>query len=192
MRFYNRKMIILFIFLFFLIVCIGYYFNLNFSKNNTYLSLKEAYELAFNQIIEEDVYLYTMTSADLEDVFDLKDGENGKRRFWNLDFNKLNTTDHYIFQIQDGEIVNQVQVPGLNVGEEKLIDSSEILIDSCEALKISKENYEINPGIEWALGYHFMLNKYNGTITISVTGFDQENNFRKIHINPVDLKHELE
>ena len=68
MRFYNRKIIIPFIFCFF-------YFNLNLSKNNTSLSLKEAYELAFNQSSEEDVYLHTMTSVDLENVFDLKGEE---------------------------------------------------------------------------------------------------------------------
>ena len=61
--------------MFFFIVCIGYYFNLNLSKNNTSLSLKEAYELAFNQSSEEDVYLHTMTSVDLENVFDLKGEE---------------------------------------------------------------------------------------------------------------------
>ncbi len=189
----NFKKMILFSFIIFVIVAcfiwIKYFLE---TEDNRYLTLKEAYNLAMNQIEEDEVYLYTMTSADLEGIFDLKDGLDGKRRFWNLDFNKLNTTDHYIFQIQDGKIVTQVQVPGLNVGEEKLIEDSEILIDSFEALRISSENYEINPGVEWALGYHFMLNKYDGIAKISVTGFDQENNFKKVHINPLDLTHELE
>ena len=53
------------------IVEAAFYGN-NVVKVNT---LKEAYELAFNQSSEEDVYLHTMTSVDLENVFDLKGEE---------------------------------------------------------------------------------------------------------------------
>ena len=48
------------------------FYGNNVVKVNT---LKEAYELAFNQSSEEDVYLHTMTSVDLENVFDLKGEE---------------------------------------------------------------------------------------------------------------------
>ena len=35
----------------------------------------ESYDLAYKQSSEEDVYLHTMTSVDLENVFDLKGEE---------------------------------------------------------------------------------------------------------------------
>ena len=163
-----------------------------FSNEKKSLTLKEAYNLAISQISEEDVYLYTMTSADIENMVDEEDGLNGQRRFWNLDFNKLNSTEHYIFQIQDGKIMNFVQVPGIDVGAEKLITLNELTVDSNNALEIALNIYELQAGTIWAIGHHFMLNKYDGNATLSVTGFDSEGNFKKVHINLLDLTYVLE
>jgi hypothetical protein len=147
------------------------------------ITLLEAYNLARNKIQGEGYYLFTMTSADILDYYDEVIYEHGNRRFWNLMFNQVDTSNYLSFHIRDGQIIAIDNVIGINEGIERLIKTDEITLDSPEAFELAFAKYTLLPGNYWALGHHFTLNRFPEGIIIGITGYDENDNFRMIQVN---------
>lgn len=91
---------------------------------------------------------------------------------WDTEYFKTVT-----YNVVNGEIVNKVESQGPNYPE-TLIKLEEINIDSPEALKKAKKDFELYPGKHWAKGYHFTLGKENNILHITVVG-ENSNEERK-------------
>ncbi|WP_313187901.1 WD40/YVTN/BNR-like repeat-containing protein [Lacrimispora sp.] len=178
---YSKKILVVIVIIFIGVICFFV------KENSDFITLKEAYNVAYKKVVEinDKALLYTMTSVDTEDTNNSKEGMKGKRRFWNLDFTAPNSEIHYIFEIRDRKIAKITNSMGELLDKDSLIESNEINLDSSEAIKISVNNYNLKPGISWAIGYHFTLNKYDGTPNLVVVGIDEENNFSQINFNSI-------
>jgi hypothetical protein len=107
------------------------------------------------------------------------DGNNGKRRYWNLDFMDPKTGKHMGMTIHDGKIINKrySQESGdiLNIPNNSF--------DTPKALKIATSQFKLNPGKGWAGGYHFGIEKFENNTVLSVLGRDSNGNFAKVYFN---------
>ncbi|MCE5172282.1 hypothetical protein LQV63_23670 [Paenibacillus profundus] len=117
-----------------------------------------------------------LTSVD--DELGKKSGQDGRRRRWNL---QVSTPDHKraVVSIRDG-IVEKVY-PGVGPYiPEMVVSSEEINIDSPQLVIKSKQERNLLPGIDWANGYHFVLQVLNGQSTITVVGLDNSTKLQQI------------
>lgn len=148
---------------------------------NLELSLKEATKLGLDRAKEwkSDAQLASITSVD-ENMGGSR-GKTGKRLLWNLQFRTSNDSFLYI-GISSGKITDYREFTGPS-GQET-IDLSEIVFDSPKLLKIAASKYRLQPGIDWATGYHYVLEVVEGTPKLSIIGNDKENLFSKINFNP--------
>ncbi|ERI95436.1 hypothetical protein HMPREF1982_00179 [Clostridiales bacterium oral taxon 876 str. F0540] len=138
------------------------------------LTLISAYKTAYHKAIKLDknAKLITMTSGDNPEESTHDIGEDGKRRFWTLEFALPSKNEGVIITIRDAkiELVKEYRKDNINIKE--LLDNKEINFDSSDVLKKSKKTYNLLPGKGWAIGYHFILQKVNNMPTLSVLGVD--------------------
>ncbi|TQR36118.1 hypothetical protein C7Y47_07555 [Lysinibacillus sphaericus] len=63
------------------------------------------------------------------------------------------------------------------------IPYNEIKLDSSDVLQLAKDKYGLNPGKDWATGYHFTLDSIDGLPILTVFGNDRDNRFTRISFN---------
>lgn len=144
------------------------------------ITLKEAINIGFKRAKEWNVnaYLVMLTSVD-EDMGGTR-GATGKRYKWTLSFEAPNTDQQLFLFILKGKISGVHEGKGPSLGKIKLDD---IKFDSPYILKFAKEKYDIQKGMDWATGYHFTLDRIDGTLILNVFGNDRDNRFASISFN---------
>ncbi|MGE7837253.1 hypothetical protein [Viridibacillus arvi] len=141
------------------------------------ITLKEAIILGLDRAIKwnDNAYLASVTSVD-EDMGGTR-GETGKRFKWTLSFESSSTDQQLFVFISKGEISGTYEGKGAVYGEIKLDD---IKFDSPDLVKIAKEKYDLQKGVDWATGYNFTLDSGNGKPTVTVLGNDKDSLFTRI------------
>lgn len=112
-----------------------------------------------------------------------KRGLNGSRFSWNLIFMDEEMDKYLSVAILDSQVRNLEEVMGYYESE---LDLSTLKLDSKEAVKLAQANYDLRPGKEWAIGYHFMLAKINDTSVLRIYGRNRNDNFSFVDINADD------
>ena len=141
------------------------------------ITLKEAFEIGSQKAKEwnKNPYLTFLTSVD--DDSGGTSGETGKRYNWTLSFEAPSTEKQLFVFISKGEISGTYEGNGPSFGEIKFED---IKFDSPYLVKIAKEKYDLQKGVDWATGYHFTIGVENGKPTVTVIGNDRDNRFTRI------------
>lgn len=152
------------------------------STNLKELTLIEAYKLSFEEAKKwnNKSKLYFMTSTDTSKeprgTYDSK----GKRKDWNTMYVVPETNKWLIIEIRDGQVSNTKDFNQFTPPNNKIIDFTDIQIDSSQALKKAKDYFNLKPGKNWAKGYHFVLNKQNSNLILTVVGVDDNGYFTKV------------
>ncbi|WP_077706268.1 hypothetical protein [Virgibacillus dokdonensis] len=152
--------------------------DLQDTKSNFKLTLKQAIELAYSDAVlwNKQAKLIDAISIDNDEK---QTGGDGKRRYWNITFGLPNTNDFYLVNIHDGKINEHVAFP--NEGEELrpkeyfITNLSEIKYDTTELLKKAKSLTNLYPGDVFAKGYNFGITKdpRKNIILIKIIGWDK-------------------
>lgn len=146
------------------------------------LSLKEAYRLGLKRAKEwnQGAELVDMTSVDIEPKG--SKGVHGKRSPWNLLFGVPGTNQALILSVSEGKITEAIQVEQ-TIHADKVIRPREIVQDSTELIEKAKREFQLKPGVQWAEGYHFMLEKSDGIVFFAVVGLNYKDEFTKIYFD---------
>ena len=107
-------------------------------------------------------------------------GATGKRYKWTLGFESPSTNQQLYIFISKGEIIGKLTREVLSNGEIKLED---IKLDSSHLVKIAKQKYDLQKGVDWATGYHFTLDSENGKLIVGVLGNDRDSRSTRISFN---------
>lgn len=147
------------------------------------LTLKEAYQLGLKKAKQwnANATLVDMTSVD--DAKKNSNGENGRRSAWNLVFHEPRTNHSLIVGIYKDKIVNFIPISE-EVSEDRLIYAQEWKVDSVDLVRKAKEQHQLQPGKDWANGYHFNLVKSEQRLFLAVVGLSKENKFTHIYFDP--------
>lgn len=167
------------------------------SMEENAITMKEAITKGYEYIgeISKDAKLAMIMSADAKDKQTIKSGEFGKRSIWNLSFidtksinnNKDDTTTFYYIRISDGKVYDY-HTEKIKSFDKKIIDDPYLIIDSNDAVAIAKNQKGLNPGKDWAIGYHFKMSLISSDDQktepqIIVVGLSPSGNFANIYIN---------
>ncbi|SDN11648.1 hypothetical protein SAMN05518871_103336 [Psychrobacillus sp. OK028] len=141
------------------------------------ITLKEAIDIGFEKAKKwnDNAYLASVTSVD-EDMGGTR-GETGKRYKWTLSFEASSTDQQLFVFISKGKISGTHEGKGAVYGEIKIDD---IKFDSPDLVKIAKEKYDLQKGVDWATGYNFTLYTENDKPTATVIGNDKDRLFTRI------------
>lgn len=167
-----------------LIILLGFK-KFNFINKNDCLTLNEALRIASNKATEWDSksVLLSMTSVDNPALTEKYDGHDGKRRYWNFQFAIPNTDKLLLITIHDGQVISSSEVKESNINENLFISQNEIKLTSQDAIKKCSSYFNIKPGVNWAAGYHFTLDKVDGKPILSIVCSDKEGYFSTISFN---------
>ncbi len=144
------------------------------------ITLKEAIHLGLDRAKKwnENAYLTFLTSVD--DNSGGTRGATGERYNWTLSFEDSSTDQQLFVFISKGEISGTHKGKGPSYGKIKLDD---IKFDSPHLVKIAQQKYDLQKGVDWATGYHFTLDRIDGTLILKVLGNDRDNRFTSISFN---------
>ena len=144
------------------------------------VTLKEAINLGLDRAEKwnENAYLTFLTSVD-EEMGGTR-GATGKRYKWTLGFESPSTDQQLFIFISKGGIIGTHEGRGPSNGVIKLED---IKLDSSHLVKIAKQKYDLQKGVDWATGYHFTLDSENGKLIVGVLGNDRDSRFTRISFN---------
>ncbi len=144
------------------------------------LSLKEAIKLGLNRAKSwnKNAYLASVTSVD-ENMGGTR-GATGKRYRWTLTFETADTDQQLFVVISKGKISATHKGYGAVYGK---LNLDSIKLDSPDFIKIAKEKYDLQKGVDWATGYHFTLQNDNDKPTVVVLGNDKDMLFTRISID---------
>lgn len=165
-----------------LITVLYFILSNNCESGKNLLSFDKAYKLADTIALQwnSNSLLYNAGSVDVDDEVNYK---NDKRAGWNFDFTLINSDEHYIIEIRDGQVDSKVKVKGKRVTKNELISSNEINLTFQNAIQKSIKKYHLKPGVIWAIGYHCEVFKVKDIPQIAVIGLDTARMQQKIYYN---------
>lgn len=144
------------------------------------VTLKEAIDIGLKRAKEWNVNA-TLTSVNsVDETMGGSRGETGKRFKWFMIFIVPGTDDYVLIGISEKKITvfrPSKQSPG------PTIRYDEIKLDSADVLQLAKDKYGLKQGKDWATGYHFTLDRVDGTPILDVVGNDRDNRFARISFN---------
>lgn len=151
---------------------------------NNSVDLLEAYQIANTEAIKWDASAkpYFITSVDDSVKNYSVKGEDGTRSYWNFDFVVEGTDKHLIITIQNKSIVSRIEAES-TVEPNYIISIADLHISTADAVTIARKNYGLLPGIDWAQGYHFVLENDGAALILSVVGLDENGNMKRIYFN---------
>lgn len=163
-------------------VTIFYFILINYETNRKLISFEDAYIKAERLATEWNAnsLLYFAGSVDLDKNTKYK---YDKRAGWNFDFSSSNSNEHCIIEIKNGQVYSTNYVKSTYVTEDKLINKKEIKITFREVLKKAIKDFSLNPGKNWAIGYHCEIYKDKTISQIVVIGLNSEKMQQKIFYN---------
>lgn len=156
------------------------------------LTMKEVIAIAYIDAKKwsDGAELIMITSTDSTDNPSIKSGEAGKRNAWNLTFKDTNSTHEFSILVSNGEVVFSREC---EYGDKTTIKNSDLTLDSSDALLIAINQKKLQPGQDWAVGYHFVLYcapNYNAPdydeseyLIIQVVGLSPRGNFARVTID---------
>ena len=159
-------------------------FAANQPRSDNSVDLLEAYKIASAEAIKWDKSAkpYFITSVDDSIKSRFVKGEDGKRNYWNFDFVVENTDKHLIITIHNGTVTNKIETAS-NVNSDYIINIEELRISTADAVTIAKEHYGLLPGIDWAQGYHFVLENDGYMLILSVVGLNEDGTMSRVFFN---------
>lgn len=124
------------------------------------IDLLDAYEIANTEAVKWDASAkpYFITSVDDSVKSYFTKGADGTRNYWNFDFVVENTNRHFIITIYNKTVVNKIEAESA-VNPDYIFSLADLCISTSDAATIARNNYGLLPGIGWAQGYHFVLEK---------------------------------
>jgi hypothetical protein len=161
------------------------------------LTMKEAISKGYEYVNElsTDANLTMIMSADAKEKQTIHSGELGKRRIWNLEFNDTTktgndgTTTCYVIKITDNKVTDCKSTKATNNTKIENLTST-LILDSTDAVKIAKNQKLLNPGKDWATGYHFKMVYFpldekhkDQRLIIEVVGLSPNGNFAQVDID---------
>ena len=151
---------------------------------NKEYTVNEALEIAFKEatIHNENAKLYYMSSLDERSNTSSELGKNGHRRAWNFDFGIENSNNHIVFTLHKGEIKNLTFTLGPDIPNE-LMSLEDVKIDSPEAVKIARQDFNLKPGENWAYGYHYNVMRLDDIPMMLVVGLNSNKKMHQIKFN---------
>ncbi|OMD08204.1 hypothetical protein [Paenibacillus odorifer] len=155
------------------------------SSNQQEISLIEAIKKGgeFAQNWNPKASLIDVTSVDDPSNANPSEGADGKRKNWNMVFGDVQTGEALIINIQKGKINTSSEIKQtFKINQAISIDS--IKIDSPGVLATAKNMFDLLPGTDWAIGYHFLLTRDNIKTFIGVVGLS-EGKLTKIYFDAV-------
>lgn len=158
------------------------------------LTLIEAVTIGLNKAKEWNKKASLMKIISEDEKMGETKGENGKRYKWNLYFTVSGTGKYVVISILNGKATTSETVNG-----PKNMDTfniNDIRYDSSVLLQKAKEKYDLQPGKNWATGYHFSLDFIEGTPTITIVSLDKEEQFTKVYYDSrsgeeIDAQHKV-
>mgnify|MGYP001008435907 CR=1 FL=1 len=160
-----------------------------YTEKMTTIDIATAYDIALMEAKEwyAGAKTYLATSTDC-DYLDTTQGSDGTRKAWTFTFVKQNPDTCFNVFIKDGAIDHTQEV--LSAFNEKLVLPDEKLnISSKEAVKIAREKYGLLPCENWPVGYHLALKNIDEELYLTVIGFDENKEIKRININGNENKH---
>ncbi|QTD42628.1 hypothetical protein [Sporosarcina sp. Te-1] len=142
------------------------------------LSLKEAISLGLDRAKKWDKESYLIKLTSVDETKGGTRGVKGKRYNWNLFFETPNKNQQFIVGISEGEIKGTHVGQGTINGDPITLD--DIKFDSPYLVRTAQEKYELQKGVDWATGYHFLLDSENGKPIATVLGNDRDSLFTRI------------
>lgn len=129
------------------------------------LSLKEAISLGLDKAEKwnENAYLVKLTSTD--ETMGGTRGAEGKRYNWNLFFEAPSKNHQFRIMISEGGIKETLVGQGTINGNPITLD--DIKFDSPSLVEIAQKKYNLQKGVDWATGYHFLLDSEKGKLTVA-------------------------
>lgn len=167
-----------------IVLCIVFVFYKTIGNKKS-TTIREAYNIAYNEVHKKNPHVLLVSISSTDSILSKEEnnaGKNGRRNSWNLIFAVPNSSESWIVTIRDHKVRDLVKGMGL-YDRKDLIDKNEFTIDSKEALKIVKKEYDIRPGEIWAIGYHFKISKEDGEVVLQVVCRDNKDNFTKIFVD---------
>jgi hypothetical protein len=141
------------------------------------ITLKEAINIGLDRAGKwnENASLASVTSVD-EEMGGTR-GATGKRYKWTLSFVAPSIDQQLFLGISKGEVSFVHEGKGPSFEAIKLDD---IKFDSPYLVKMAKEKFNLQKGVDWATGYNFTLDSENGKPTVTVLGNDKDSLFTRI------------
>lgn len=157
------------------IVSSAFFINRYMHKKDTSLSLIESLKIASDYAYNKNknLKLIKATSVDYPEKSSIDKGTNGKRLVWNFLFGDVDSNKGLIVFVTEGKIGSVKEVSS-TFSTSDYISIDDILLDSKDIIKISRNNYQLKPGVNFAVGYHYTLNKVEKNIVLSVLGLDTD------------------
>ena len=150
------------------------------------LSLKQAINLGIDRAKKWNDKAALINVNSVDETMGGSRGETGKRYNWFLNFMVPGTEYYLLLGISKGK--NTVFKQLKQSGQDQTIAYSDIKFDSSDLVRIAKDKYGLNPGKDWATGYHFILRSVEGTPAITVVGIDKDKLFTSITFNAINGK----
>lgn len=145
------------------------------------ITLKEAINIGFERAKEWNANV-TLTSVNtVDETMGGSRGETGKRFKWFVQFMVPGTEDHLIIGISKKKVTVFEPIKQTNQGSN--IPYNKIKLDSSDVLQLAREKYGLQQGKDWATGYHFELDSFDGEPILTVVGNDRKNRFARISFN---------
>lgn len=140
------------------------------SKSNPSLTFREAYMIAREEAVlwNDSCQLLFATSVDLSSDYEYDINHDGKRVGWNFSFTVPESQQQYIVEIKYKKIYSSKEILGAKHKKAELIENSDIVLDSDTLLRDTMDAESINPGKDWAIGYHFQVMKIANIPTINL------------------------
>lgn len=150
-------------------------------------TMEEAWETANRTAIEwaEDAEVVKINSTDYLDTMDAEHGVDGTRNCWSFFFHSEAKKKQYHMYIVDDEVYSAEEV---TLAIYQGIDMDAITVDSTQAYQMAVE-MGITGGIDWAFGYHYLLQYYNigwdePVLLLVVRGLSENGNEIMLDIDP--------
>ncbi|QRG66670.1 hypothetical protein [Brevibacillus choshinensis] len=151
-------------------------------QTDTELTLKEAYQLGLSIAKKWDSRVTLGQMGSIDDNKIGSKGADGKRRKWGLMFFVPGERKSVAMYIHDKK--NTVFVTSKStIKSDFLISSRDVVLDSPAILQMVKSKFNLKPGKNWAVGYHFLLYRWNGKTVMGVLGLDNEGKMTNIFVD---------
>jgi hypothetical protein len=141
------------------------------------ITLKEAINIGLQRAKEWNVNATLTRVNSVDETMGGSRGETGRRFNWFMFFVVPGTDDYVLIGISEKKIT--VFSPSKQTPD-PTIPYNEIKLDSSDVLQLAKDKYGLNPGKDWATGYHFTLDSIDGLPILTVFGNDRDNRFTRI------------
>ncbi|MEK4404793.1 hypothetical protein MKZ26_10250 [Sporosarcina sp. FSL K6-6792] len=144
------------------------------------ITLKEAIDIGLQRAKEWNVNATLSRINSVDETKGGSRGDTGKRFIWSMFFVVPGTDDFALIGISEKKIT--VFRPDKQ-SPDPTISYDEIKLDSSDVLQLAKDKYGLNPGKDWATGYHFTLDNIDGIPILTVFGNDRDSRFTRISFN---------